>query len=157
MSNSAPSSAPAGVFPYTYAAPAQIATGSYTGDGSAAAVAVQLGFTPVYVKVWNMSSSLMTEWIQGMASTPSTATIISMTATSGVIALNTSSQILSNGTITVTSEVGVYAPATQEPSGGTLINTSLSVYGINKANAQLSFGATVNNVASALYVWVAMG
>lgn len=156
MSNSAPSTAPAGIFPYTYAAPAQIATGSYTGDGSAAPQ-VMLGFTPVYVKVWNMSSSLMTEWIQGMASTPSTATIISMTATSGVIALNTSSQILANGTITVTTEVGVYAPATQEPSGGTLVNTSLSVYGINKANAQLSFGATVNNVASALYVWVAMG
>ena len=147
--------ATAHVQPVTYDTPAQMATGTFTGDTSGAFI-VDIGFTPKYVKAWQMSGAgsppIVFEWCQGMAATDSITVVAA-----GTQSLDTGSTILANGKVVSTTETGIYAPGTQEPNDGTLINTTLNVFGIDKSLAyQLKFGANLN-VNSMVTVWMALG
>ena len=138
--------------PVTYDCPASIATGTYTGDGSTT-VTQTISFTPKYVQLIDMATSTNAKsytWIQGMAST-----LTLLSTGSADVAEDTNSVILTNGKLTTTTEVGVYAPGTSSADGGTLTNTSISVYGPDKTKAYvLQFNVSVSTHT---YVWVAIG
>ena len=140
------------IYPTTYDSPAQIATGTYTGNSSTA-VYVQLGFCPKYVKLIDMAASTgssVYEWVQGMA-----ATNTLLTTGLAAPAIDANTVVVAAGKVTSTTEVGVYAPGTSSADGGTLTNTTVSVYGPDKSKTyQLQFGVSVNTHT---YVWVAIG
>ena len=147
-----------GVSPDSYTAFGNIATGHYSGDGSGD-ITVALGFTPTYVKLIDMAASTglaSWEWVLGMASTDTVYEI-----STSVPVIDTNSVIQSNGALTSTSEVGIYAPGTSEANDGTLINTTVNVYAPDKTKVQLKFsggsGAQYANQSSHTYVWIAMG
>lgn len=136
----------------TYNAFGNIATGAFTGDGATTAVPVAIGFTPVYVKLIDMSTLEYFEWVQGMATTDS----IKVVGSGPTAAVDSTSAILTNGQVVSASEPGVYAPGTQEPNDGTLIETTVSVYGIDKTKAySLQFTLPASN--SDNWVWMAIG
>lgn len=136
----------------TYTAFGNIATGHFTGDGTTTVVPVAIGFTPVWVKLMDMSTFESFEWIQGMAATDSNKVV----ASGPVVSIDASSAVLTNGTIVSTTETGVYAPGTSEANDGSLINTTVGVYGIDKTKSySLQFTLPASN--SDLWVWVAMG
>jgi hypothetical protein len=138
----------------TYNAFGNIATGTFTGDGTTTVIPVAIGFTPVYVKLIEVAAttgSQLYEWIQGMAATD---TILTTGAVDPVIDSN--SAVLTNGITVSTTETGVYAPGTQEPNDGSLINTTVGVYGIDKTKSyQLQF--TIPGSNSGTWVWLAIG
>ena len=140
------------ISPITYDCPASIATGTYTGDGSTA-VYVNIGFTPKFVQLLDMATSTNAKryvWVQGMAST---LTLLDNGSTD--VAEDTNTIIVTDGKVTSTTEVGVYAPGTQSADGGTLTNTTVSVYGHDSTvTHKLTFGVSTS---SHTYVWVAIG
>lgn len=66
---------------------ANIATGSFTSDGTA--VDIELGFTPRYVKVFDMDAVTTHEFCEGM---PATETV--KTVTAGTVTVETGSIIV---------------------------------------------------------------
>ena len=143
--------ATAGINPVTYDSPASIATGTFTGDGSTTA-AINLGFTPKYFKLFNITDVLSWEWVQGMAATKT----IYFTGAADM-AVDTNTVVATNGKLTSTTQVGVYAPGTQSADGGTLTNTTLSVYGQDHSLSYVCQLTTNGLVNAKLYVWVAIG
>jgi len=136
----------------TYTAFGNIATGTFTGDGATTSVPVAIGFTPVYAKLMDLSTFESFEWVQGMPATDS----IKVAASGPTVAIDTTSAILTNGTVVSTTETGVYAPGTQEPNDGTLVNTTVGVYGINKTQSY-SLEFTLPGSNSDNWVWIAIG
>ena len=138
--------------PVTYDSPAQFATGTFTGAGDTA-VTINLGFTPKQVWLVDMATSTNAKaylWIQGMAST-----LTLLWTGAADVAEDTNSMVLTDGKVTSTTEVGVYSPGTQSADGGTLINTTVSVYGHDSTlTYKLKFGSNTNTHT---YVWSAIG
>jgi hypothetical protein len=66
---------------------ADIATGSFTGAG--AEVDVELGFTPRYIKIMNMTDATTYEFCEGMADTQTMKTV-----TGGAMTVDTNSIIV---------------------------------------------------------------
>lgn len=58
---------------------ANIATGSFTGAG--AAVDLELGFNPRYIKLFNMTDAMTYEFCEGMAATQTLKTVTAGTTT----------------------------------------------------------------------------
>lgn len=127
-----------------------LASGTYTGDGSGT-IQVNLGFTPIKVKVYDMTDATTYEWVQGMAATDSIKVV-----TGGTMTVDTNSAVVSNGEVTSTSSAGIYPPGSSGPGDGTIIDTTVNVYGTNLAIPQLVLGS-VCNVSAKAYVWVAEG
>src|SRR5579863_4825122 len=142
----------AGVSPITnsMSAPLNEATGTYTGDGSGS-IAVNVGFTPTYVKVFDMTDATTYEWVQGMAATDSIKTV-----TAGTMTVDTNTAVATNGVVSSVTTTGVYQPGSQGPGDGALINTTVNVFSPNLALPQLTLGSVVNT-SSKLYVWIARG
>lgn len=135
----------------TYDVQGAMATGGYTGDGSGS-IAVAVGFTPKYVKIWDMTDATTWEWCQGMAATDSVKVV-----TAGTMTVDTNTAVATNGKLFTQSSVGTYQP----PGGagdGTIINSgNISVFGTDSTNAnQLVIGSTCNTNAK-VYVWMALG
>jgi hypothetical protein len=129
----------------------QFATGSFTGDGSATAN-VNLGFTPKYFKLFDLTDVTSWEWVQGM---PATNTWYD--PGNGNRSIDTNTVIKTNGKLTTVTGVGVYDPNQGGANDGVLINTSLSVWAPDQTltfNCQLSTNGLVNAKA---YVWIAFG
>jgi hypothetical protein len=143
------------ISPINYNAMANIATGYYTGDASGA-IPVDIGFTPTWVKVVDMSATTSPtsyEWILGMAATDSL--IETQVAPQPVIDTNTN--ISTNGVInTGIVSAGVYLPSGSGAGDGTLSNTSVSDYSITQSGNRLTFGTNLNTTSHS-YVWVAVG
>ncbi len=135
----------------TYTAFGNISTGHFTGDGATTAVPVNLGFSPLYVKLIDMSTLESFEWVMGMAATDT----IKAVGSGPTLAIDTTSAIVSNGKLTSATEPGVYAPGTQEPNDGTLVNTTVSVYSPDKTVTPLTFNLPASN--SDAWVWIAIG
>lgn len=131
-------------------APLKMATGTYTGDGSGS-IAVNVGFTPTFVKIYDITDVTTYEWVQGMPATDS----IKIT-TVPAYTVDTNTAVATNGVVSTITTSGVYPPGTQGPGDGTLINTSLQVWSPNLALPQLTFGSVANTNAKA-YVWLAFG
>ncbi|HUD11673.1 MAG TPA: hypothetical protein VMS08_04650 [Candidatus Saccharimonadia bacterium] len=131
-------------------APLKMATGTYTGDGSGS-ILVNVGFTPTYVKIWDVTDATIYEWVQGLPATDSIKVV-----TAGTTTVDTNTAVATNGVTSTIATSGVYPPATQGPGDGTLINTSLQVWSPNLALPQLTFGS-VANVSAKLYVWMCLG
>ena len=130
---------------------AQMATGTYTGDGSATAN-VNLGFTPKYFKLYDITDVFSWEWVQGM---PATQTWYQTGSSDAAIDSNT--VIQTNGKLNTVTGVGVYDPNQGGANDGVLINTTLTVWAPDQTKTfvcQLSTNALVNAKA---YVWVAFG
>jgi hypothetical protein len=130
---------------------ASSAFGQYTGDGSGA-ITVALGFTPIWVKIFDTTDNTTWEWCAGMAATDS----IKIVGSGPVQTVDGNSAVLSNHVITTYNTTGVYAPGTSGPGDGTLINTSVTVDAPSLTTPQLILGSTVNTSAK-LYSWVALG
>jgi hypothetical protein len=139
-----------GVSPVTQSMPSQLATGTYTGDGSGT-VQANIGFTPVKVTLYNITDTKKWEWVQGMAATDSFYEVASADPT-----IDTGSAIVSNGALNTQASAGEYGPpGSSEAGDGTLQNTgNISVYAPNKTLPQLVF---TPNVSGKAYVWVAEG
>jgi len=137
-----------GISPITYTAFGNIASGTFTGDGSGA-VEVKLGFTPVWAKLIDVTDATIYEWIQGMAATDSI-----ITTGSADNAVDANSAIVSNGKITSRTEVAFPAPGAQTPDDGVNGTASVSVYSPDPTVAKLTFGINVN---AKVYAWVAIG
>ena len=142
--------ATSGITPVTEDYNVKMATGTFTGDGSAAAN-INIGFTPKYFKLFDISDVFSWEWVQGMA-----ATNTWYTTGAADPAVDTNSVIKTNGQITQQVGVGVYDPNQGGANDGVLINTTVNVFGPNLALPflTLSTNALVNAKA---YVWVAFG
>lgn len=126
------------------------ANGGYTGDGSGS-IAVAVGFTPRWVKVYNITDATTYEWAADMPATDSIKTV-----TAGTMTVDTNSAIVTNGAQVTVTEVAPGTPGTQEPNDGTQGTISITYDNPNLANPQLTFGS-VCNVSSKVYAWVAMG
>lgn len=131
---------------------ASSAFGQYTGDGSGA-ITVALGFTPIWVKVFDWTDGTTYEWSAGA---PATDSIKTTNATPPVVSVDTNSAVVSNHNIQSVSSAGVYPPGTQGPGDGTLINTTVEVDSPNLALPQLVLGS-VCNVNAKAYTFVALG
>lgn len=130
---------------------AQMATGVFTGDGSATAN-INLGFTPKYFKLFDITDVFSWEWVDGMAATNSW-----YTTGAADPAIDTNSVIKTNGKVNTVTGVGVYDPNQGGANDGVLINTTLSVWAPDPTLTyvcQLSTNGLVNNKS---YVWVAIG
>jgi hypothetical protein len=140
-----------GVGPYSQAGGiVNFASGGYTGDGSGS-ILVSVGFTPRFVKVYDMTDGTIYEWAEGMPATDSIKT-----TTAPAQSVDTNSAVVTNGAIVTVTTTGVYPPGTQEPGDGTLIGTSVTYNSPNLALPQLTLGS-VCNVNSKVYAWIAFG
>lgn len=133
------------------------ATGSYTGDAAAGTISVAVGFTPRYVRLDNITDGISFEWYEAL---PATNTIKS-TWSSGVVALDTNSLILTNMRIQTSTEVAYPAPGAQTADDGTQGTVSVSYEAPLQSADRLDFvagssGANVN-VSAKVYIWMAMG
>lgn len=138
-----------GINPVTNGSLEYFATGTFTGDGSGT-VGVNIGFTPQYALLIDMTTPDRYEWVQGMAATDSL-----LLTGSADLAVDANSAVVTNGALNTVVSAGVYPPGTQEPGGGTIQNSgNISVWAPDKTKAQLTFGI---NVSTHLYVWIAMG
>ena len=127
------------------------ASGTYTGDGSASAQ-LNIDWTPKYVKLIDLTDVFSWEWVQGM---PANDTIYF--TGSADMAIDTNNVISTNGKLNSVSSAGVYSPAGNGPGDGTLINTSLTVWGpdpTNPNNCTIGANGLVNGKS---YVWFAFG
>lgn len=135
---------------------ANFASGTYTGDGTAGAMTVNVGFSPKYVCVQNVTDSITIEWFLGMAATNTTTRIAN-----GTSALDTTSAIVSNNAIATATEVAYPPPGTSSADDGTSGTTTVSYESPNKALPQLVFNAgssgALMNVSAKVYVWMALG
>src|SRR5579872_6889022 len=125
--------AAAGISPNSYDAPAQMATGTYTGDSSGTPIAVNLGFSPkvvVLIDMATLTNAKRYEWVMGMAST------LSLLATGAAdIAEDTNSAIVTDWITFNGQNPGVYPPGTQEPGEGSLVNANPTYYGPYKTKS----------------------
>jgi hypothetical protein len=129
------------------------ANGYYTGDGNTGGIVVPVGFTPRYVKLWNMTTASSYEWAEGMAATDSISVIASTQA------VDTSSFVVTNGTIVTVTEVAYGGNA---PGDGTSGTVSVVESSPAPGTPQCTFGtggssAAPANLTGDLYVWVAFG
>ena len=129
----------------------QMATGTFTGDGSATA-AINLGFTPKYFKLFDLTDVFSWEWVQGM---PATDTWYQ--TGSADPAIDTNNVISTNGKLFSVTSAGVYSPTGNGSGDGTLINTSLSVWGPDPTLSYTCQLTTNGLVSGKSYVWVAFG
>lgn len=133
------------------------ATGLYTGDGAAGAMTVNLGFSPKYVRVEDITDGMTYEWMEGLAATDTIATAWS----TGIKTVDTNSNIVSNMQILSATENALNAPGAQGPGEGVSGTTTVSYESPNKAIPNLVFNAGSSgarmNVSSSLYVWYALG
>ncbi len=127
------------------------ASGTFTGDGSATAV-INLDWTPKYVVLWDLTDTYRWEWCQGF---PANDTIYQ---TGGAdIAVDTNNVISTNGKLNSVTSAGVYTPTGNGPGDGTLVNTSITVWGpdpTNSSNCTITTNGLVNGKS---YVWMAFG
>lgn len=143
-----------------------LATGSYvgdhaSGDGSGAySVAVSIGFTPRYVRLQNMTTGDMYEWMEGMAATKTLFT----NHTGPAVTIDTNSVIVTNSTIVTATEVAPEgAPGASGAGEGTQGTVTLSYDNPALGTAQLVFNSTASasgapvNANGVLYVWLAQG
>jgi hypothetical protein len=126
------------------------ANGGYTGDGSGS-IAVAVGFTPRWVKVYDITDATTYEWSADMPATNSMKQV-----TAGNLTVDTNSAIVTNGAQVTVTEVAYPAPGSQTPTDGTQGTVSITYDNPNLANPQLTFGS-VCNVSAKVYAWVAMG
>jgi hypothetical protein len=131
------------------------ANGYYTGDGNTGGIVVPIGFTPRFVKLWDMSATPPStyEWAEGMAATDSVSDIASTTA------LDTNSFVVSNGTIVTVTEVAYGGNA---PGDGTQGTVSVVESSPAPGTPQCTFGTggasgAPANISTHLYVWIAFG
>lgn len=130
---------------------AQMATGVHIGDGSAAAN-INLGFTPKFFKLYDLTDVFSWEWVQGM---PATQTWYNTGSADAVI--DTNSVIKSNGKLFTVNSAGVYDPNQGGANDGVLINTTLSVWGPDPTLTYVCQLSTNGLVNAKSYVWVAFG
>jgi hypothetical protein len=132
---------------------AQISTFNYTGDGSGAFY-VHLGFSPQWVKVYDITDQTYFEWCLGMPATDS----VKIVGSGPVFSIDSGSTIVANWEAFTQQSVGVYDPAGNGAGDGTIINSgSITVWGIDSTNNhRLQIGANAN-VSAKVYVGVAMG
>ncbi len=130
---------------------AQMATGIHTGDGSASA-SILLGFTPKFFKLYDLTDVFSWEWVQGM---PANQTWY-QTGSSDA-AIDSNNVISTNGKLFPVSSAGVYSPAGNGPGDGTLVNTSISVWGPDPTLGYVCQLTTNGLVNAKSYVWVAFG
>lgn len=129
---------------------AQMAVGSYTGDGSTSAN-INLGFTPKFFKLYDLTDVFSWEWVFGMPANDTWYNTGSADA-----AIDTNNVISTNGALNTVNSPGVYSPSGNGPGDGTLINTTLSVWAPNAANPSCTL--TTNGLVNGKsYVWVAFG
>jgi hypothetical protein len=146
-----------GVFPVTQSGSVvNHASGTYTGDGTQGAIQVNIGFTPMYVKVINNTDTISYEWMTGMAATDTIKI-----AANGAATLNTSSCIVTNAVIATATEMAVGAPGSSSADEGTQGTTTVSLWSPNKAVTPLTFTAGSSgadmNVNAKVYTWIAIG
>ena len=140
----------AGIFPTFQSTSAQIAVGSFTGDSSGTPLTVNIGFSPVYVALFDVTNTKRYEWVQGMASTDSFYLV-----TGADPSIDTNSAVVSNWTTASQTEPGDYAVNSSGAGVPTLINTSVTVpYQDRTKSYTMQFGINVN---SAAYTWIALG
>lgn len=138
-----------GINPVTNGSLEYFATGTFTGDGSGT-VGVNVGFTPQFVLLLDMTTPKRYEWVNGMAATDSL-----LLTNAADLAIDANSAVVTNGALNTVVSAGGYPPGTSEPGGGTIQNSgNISVWAPDKTKAQLTFGI---NVTSTAYVWIAMG
>jgi hypothetical protein len=130
------------------------ASGMYTGDASTGGVPIPVGFTPRYVKVWDMTLVTSYEWAEGMAATDSIKTV-----TGGTMTIDTNSAIVTNGTIYTVTEVAYGGNGAGDGTSGTVSIVEESP-ALN--TPQLTFGTGAGsggplNLTGDLYVWYAIG
>jgi len=125
------------------------ANGQYTGDGSGS-IPVNLGFTPRYVQVIDMSATStaiqQVEYIEGMASTKTLTT-----TAAGVPAVDTTSLIVTNAVQYTETEVAYGGNGVGDGTNGT---TTVLEESPALTTQQLTFGSGINT-SGHLYVWAA--
>lgn len=126
------------------------ANGGYTGDGSGS-ILVNVGFTPRWVKVVDVTDATTYEWFADMPATDSLKTV-----TGGTMTIDTNSAIVTNGAQVTVTEVATGIPGAQAPGEGTQGTVSITYDNPNLANPQLTFGSVCNTSAK-VYAWVAQG
>ena len=127
------------------------ASGTFTGDGSATAQ-INIDWTPKYVVLWDLTDTYRWEWCQGF---PANDTIYQTSAAD--IAVDANNVISTNGKLNAVTSAGVYSPTGNGAGDGTLINTSITVWGpdpTNPNNCQITTNGLVNGKS---YVWMACG
>ena len=128
------------------------ANGFYTGDGSGS-INVNLGFTPRYVKVWNITDDNAWEWCEGMPATggpPATNSVV--VRTGSTFSIDTSGLITANGTVVTATEVEYGGNG---PGDGTNGTQSVTEVYDNLAVPQLVLASGLNTNAK-VYAWIAM-
>lgn len=123
------------------------ANGNYTGDGSGS-IEVFLGFTPRFVKIYDVTDATTWEWCEGM---PATDTI--KTVTAGTMTVDTNTVVAANGKQTTVTEVEYGGNGAGDGNNGT---QSLTVTYPDLSAAQLTIGSGAN-VDTKVYAWVAFG
>jgi hypothetical protein len=123
------------------------ANGYYTGDGSGA-FPVYVGFTPRFVKIYDITDQTSFEWAEGFPATDSWKQVAA-----GTITLDTGTTILTNGTVITVTEVSYGGNGAGDGVNGT--QSVIEAYD-NLAVAQLTFGTNAN-VSGKVYSWVAFG
>lgn len=126
------------------------ANGGYSGDGSGS-IQVAVGFTPRYVKVWDITGVISYEWAADFPATDSIKVV-----TGGTTTVDANSAVVTNGAQVTVTEVATGAPGSQEPNDGTQGTVSIIYDNPVLANPQLVLGS-VCNVSGHVYAWVAQG
>lgn len=127
------------------------AAGGYTGDGSGS-IQVFVGFTPRYVKVWDITDATQWEWSENFPATNTWKTV-----TGGTQTVDTGSLIVTNCDVVSVTEVEVEgSPGQQGPGEGNQGTISITYDSPNPATPQLTFASGLNTSAK-VYAWVAYG
>jgi len=149
-----------GITPLSQAAGVvNMAQGQYTGDGTAGNIVVGIGFTPRYVKVWNVTDLLMYEFFEGMDS--NLLQTLLTTGSTGAVTSDTNGNIITNAVVATATENALNAPGSQGPGLGVGGTTTVSFIETDKTKPNLQFVAGSSgarmNVSGKAYTWQAWG
>ena len=104
------------------------------------------------MKLIDLTDVFSWEWVQGM---PANDTIYF--TGSADMAIDANNVISTNGKLNSVTSAGVYSPSGNGPGDGTLVNTSLTIWGpdpTNPNNCTIGANGLVNGKS---YVWFAFG
>lgn len=140
------------------------ASGYYTGDGTQGAIAVNIGFTPRYVKLMNLTDLLFYEYFEGMdaalADTDVDDTLLT-TGSTGAVTNDDNNAIQTNASVVTSTQVAFPAPGAQSPDDGVNGTTTVTTVATDKSKPRLQFNAgssgAITNVNSKVYLWMAFG
>lgn len=131
---------------------ASSAYGKFTGDGSGL-LNMPVGFSPIKVRVYNITDGLIWDWMAGMDATKSLLTTMS----TGVVTVDSSSAIISNHVLTTNTVNAQYVPSGNGAGTGTLGPTSLQVDAPDQTLQKLIFSSAALNINAKSYAWEAFG